>query len=218
MFAKLTQLQGQVNMTTQDIALPLGPSLKTGGAGQGRLSLGSMQLQGTGLLAELLQLAGQAGGQQGAAIQFTDLDFTIHDGAIYYDNFGMELGQGINLVFRGSVGFDDTVKLWVGVPLTPQLLQKLGVGGLAAQYAQALAGTRLEIAIVGARGLARLDFSRVDVRGLVRQATQQMLRQGLGQQLEGVLGGAEASPAPKPPAQPPAQPQPQPQRQPPRRR
>jgi len=205
-FARLAGLQGQVDLSVSGISLPLGKGLRTAGKGQGRLSLGQMQMQGGDLWQELLRLLGSATPSQTMAVRFTDMDFQIRDGAIHYDNFGMVLAEGVNLVFRGRVGFDDTVDLWVSLPVTPEVLRRAGVSGPAAQYAQALSGARIEIPVVGTRMLPRLDLSRLDIRPLVRQAAQRILQE----QLERGIGLPVPAPSPSGQETQPVQTQPSP--------
>jgi hypothetical protein len=96
-----------------------------------------------------------------------------------------------DLVFYGSVGFDDSIDLVVSVPVGERVLEKVGVRGSSGlNYAKLLTGLRVDVPLVGTRQNPRLDFSQVNVKSLLDQAIR---KQGedvvTGGGLLDILGG-----------------------------
>jgi len=183
-FAELVGIEGQVSLMVHDLELPLGESITTGGRGGGHLDLSRMQVQPGGVLSELLKLGGVTRGEGPAAARVSGVDFVVRDGRIHYDNFVLAFGD-FDMKFYGSVGFDNTVDLVVSLPVSAALLERLGVGGDAGRYAHLLEGTRIDLPMVGSRQSPRLDFSKVDIRPLLRRASEGLLKE----QAEGLLEG-----------------------------
>jgi hypothetical protein len=167
-FLHLASIEGQASLHVTEVSLPLGEGLRTRSGGKGVLDLRSVRLQPGGLIGELLELAGVSPG--GAyPVQIGRLDFELADGRIRYDNFALKFPDDLDLVFRGSVGLDESVDLVVSVPLRQALLRRLGVQASALSMLRPLSGLRVEIPIVGTREEPRLDLSKVDAEQLVRQ-------------------------------------------------
>lgn len=158
-FANLAGVEGSILLETQDIVLPLGEGRKTGGSGHGKIVLSNLKMIPTGLMADLLGLGGIMNDRP-LPMEVGDLNFEIKDGAIHYDDFRITIAQLMALRFRGSVGFDDTVRLWVSVPLSVPLLDKLGIKA-PALVQDNIDKLRVEIPILGDRRHAKLDSSKV---------------------------------------------------------
>jgi hypothetical protein len=105
--------------------------------------------------------------------------FEISNGRTNYDHFVMAFPSGVEMVFSGWVGFDDTMTMYVGTPVTSGLLEMAGVKGPTAQYAGVLEGARVDVPIAGTRTSPKLDFSKVDVRPLVEQAVKNLAVKGV---------------------------------------
>jgi hypothetical protein len=110
-------------------------------------------------------------------------DFQIADGGVKYDNLVLLIADSLDLRFRGTVRFDNTMDLVVSVPMRTGLLEALGIKGVAGQYAKALEGTRVDIPLSGSRKRPRLDLSRVDVKKLTAEA----IKRGAGSVLPDIL-------------------------------
>jgi len=179
-FARQAEIEGKVSLKTWDISLPLGESIKQGGGGRGYMDLRNLKIQPTGLFRQLLLLS-TLSSQEKQTVEVDGVDFVIRNGRIQYDNFVMRLSDDFDMKFYGSVGFDDTVNLVVSLPISPELLDKLGVGGPVIDYARVLNGTRIDIPIVGSRLNPVLDFVRVNVDGLIRRAIQILILEQAGE-------------------------------------
>jgi len=177
-FSKATRVSGIASLLVRDLNLPLGEAITSGGSGGGELQLKNTKLQPGGLMAQLVKLGGMGTGEM-YTVRFSGLNFTLKDGRIHYKDFTMTFADNaFDLVYYGSVGFDDTVNLIVSVPVRPALLERLGVSGPTEEYARKLAGRRVELPIVGTRENPELDLSKVDVTKLL----QDVLKEGLLEQ------------------------------------
>jgi len=146
------------------------------------------------------QVAGRFGYRGGPQlIRVGAVHFRIHNGAIEYDNFTLTFGSSFDLRSRGAVRFNDSIDLSVSVPIRPALLRDLGVRGDTERYAALLAGSRVEIPIVGSRLAPKLDLAKVNIAPLIEKAAAGMVSQQAGGVLGGVLGGGKATPLPNVP-------------------
>ncbi|MGB9624504.1 MAG: hypothetical protein ACPMAQ_06530, partial [Phycisphaerae bacterium] len=137
-FAHLAAVEGKVSLSLKDVALPLGEEIKRRGAGQGHLDLADLKIRPAGFSALLLELGG-LGGPDMQAVTVNGVDFIMKDGRVVYQNMQINFPNDFDLIFRGSVGFDDTMEMWVSVPVKPALLAKFGVRGPLQEYANSLA-------------------------------------------------------------------------------
>ncbi len=200
-FMHVTRIEGRASLHTQDVLLPLGESIKRTGNGAGQLDLASVKMQPAGLLGQLVALAGASTGTD-YAVQFGRCDFQISEGRIRYDNFSMTFPENFDLIFRGSVGFDETLDLIVSVPVRASLLEKLGVSGSAALFARQLDGVRVDIPITGTRDKPVLETAKVNTENLLKGLLKpgqpdEGLEKGLGDLLKG-LGGKKDKPKKNP--------------------
>ena len=178
-FADLAAARGGITLTTRDLYLPLAKDQLDRARGSGRLEFSELEMRAGGLLARILTILGEAAGAEMMPARISGVDFVIRDGQIHYDNFRIFLGGDMDLEFSGAVGFDDGLELSVSVPISATLLEKLGVGGRALEFAEVLSGIRVEIPIKGSRLKPGLDLSGVDLRPLVQEALRRIARDRL---------------------------------------
>ena len=193
-FSNLAVAGGRLSLVTEDIELPLGDGIETGGSGKGFLDLSEMSVTPEGALRTLLEMGGIPIGKT-VPVTTPGVEFYIRDGRIYYDNFIMLFPGDFDLIFRGSVGFDDTVDVKATMPVKSGLFEKYGIGGPIAQYAAMLKGVRIEVPLIGSRMIPTLDLSKIDIAQLVDQALKAMLKSP-GKAIEGVLKGPGAKKTP----------------------
>jgi len=201
-FAHLTSLDGRADATVDGARVPL-VSPARGAVARGRFELGGMRVRPSGLLGELLALGGlPLEGLQ--PLRVTGMDFAVRDGRIEYDGLVLTFGETFELIFRGSVGFDDTLDLAVSVPVRVALLERFGVRGPVADYARLLSGLRVEIPLAGTRLAPRLDLGKVDLRPLIQRAVELLLIEQAARTLREVVGagGPASRPAEAPDTQP----------------
>jgi hypothetical protein len=126
------------------------------------------------------------------------VDFKLKNGQITYENFTMTFPGGFDLLFRGAVGFDDSLDLVVSMPIRTGLFKKLGVVGPLQQYAQVLTGddSRIEIPILGTRLAPKMGD--IDIEPIVNKAIKALLKKQGGGLLDDLLGGQEKPDKTKP--------------------
>ncbi len=192
-FAEVTDIEGEVSLTVEDLLLPVNEAIKTAGAGRGHLDLREMKVRPAGVLATLLQFANLTS-EDGTLLRMTGIDFVIRDGRVLYNNFRVAVSDDFDMLFRGAVGFDNSVDMVVSLPLTLPLLERLGVKGPVADYARILGATRVEIPLTGDRRSPSLDLSKVDIRPLIEDATKRLLERRLEDLIRPRDNGREGSP------------------------
>jgi hypothetical protein len=190
LFGKATRVGGTADLIVRDLELPLGAAIDRGGSGGGVLKLDKFQIAPGGVLAELLALGQVA--REIYTVDVSGLNFAVKEGRIHYRDLRMSFAEDqFDLVFYGSVGFDDSIDLVVSVPVGERVLEKVGVRGSSGlNYAKLLTGLRVDVPLVGTRQNPRLDFSQVNVKSLLDQAIR---KQGedvvTGGGLLDILGG-----------------------------
>jgi hypothetical protein len=187
-FTKLAGMEGEVSLSMDNISLPLGEGIKKRGSGQMVLDLSKMKLWPQGFLAELLG-SDENKKDEMQSVKISPVHLQFKQGRIYYDNFDLLFADGFELSFSGYVSFDDNLNLNVALPISESLLSKFGVGGSAAEYARMLQGTKVDIPMGGTRLKPRLDLEKVDLKPLLKKATDQLIEDKAKQALEDLLGG-----------------------------
>ncbi|MBN2210571.1 MAG: hypothetical protein JW709_04170 [Sedimentisphaerales bacterium] len=180
-FANLTRLQGSINLDTVDLVIPLSKEYAAVAGGSGSLDLREIMMQPGGLLAELLPMDKFAD-KRIVPVRTEVLNFELKDGGVYYEKFRINIAEVLPLNFRGQVGFDDTVKMWVSVPLTMPLLERIltrAGRSMPPLVSQNLEKITLEIPIIGTRLKPMLDFSAVDVPKLLQQILEGTIQKPL---------------------------------------
>ncbi len=194
-FSNLAVAGGRLSLEIEDIEFPLTKdAAKTGGSGKGFLDLSEMSVTPEGAMRTLLEMGGVPIGKT-VPVTTPGVHFYIKDGRIYYDNFTLLFPGEFDLIFRGSVGFDDTVDVTATMPVKSGLFEKYGIGGPIGQYAALLKGVRVEVPLTGSRLMPKLDLSKIDIAKLVNQALKAMLKSP-GKAIEGVLKGPDAKKTP----------------------
>jgi hypothetical protein len=171
-FSQVTNIQGRTSLLLEEVEIPLGKQLKTGGKGRGRLICRDVVVRPDGMLAKLLSLLNF--GRETCAMRVSGADFIIREGGVDYDNFRVDFGESLDLIFSGRVRFDDSMEMQVSVPIRVGLLRRMGVQGPVVDYARYLKDVRIKIPVAGSRKAPRLDFSRVDAKPLVEEAVKRM--------------------------------------------
>jgi hypothetical protein len=187
-FYDVAAADGTAYLAVNNLVFPLGDDTKATAAGGGRLELVSMRVEPAGLLGELLAMSGRVPREM-VTVKVRGLDFVVQDGRISYREFSLLFPGEFDLDFFGSVGLDDTLDLSVSVPVRAGLLERMGVRGRAAQYAEKLTGSRVDIPIVGTRQRPVIDLKKVDVESLVQRALKKSAGDSIESTLKGLLQG-----------------------------
>lgn len=171
-FYHLARVDGRAQLDLQNIDVPLGESIKTTGTGRGHLDLSDMKMGPAGMFAELLALGGRTKDEV-YPVKVSGVDFVLEDGRIMYDNFQLIFPEDFDLIFRGSVGFDETLDLVVSIPVRPEMLERFKVKDSVVDVARVLANLRIDVPITGTREKPKLDFSQVDFKSLLGDAIKE---------------------------------------------
>jgi len=155
------KLEGTLTLETTDLVLPLGRDLLTGGSGKGRLDLSRIEVSPKGFLGDLLGLAGLDISRGSLLLRPQGVEFEIRDGRVHYEDFRISAGL-LDLVFRGSVGFDDSVEMWVSMPVSRQLLGLFELGLPTDHLLRLIGDIRVEIPIRGTRLAPTLDVGSLN--------------------------------------------------------
>jgi len=196
-FSQVASLEGTVSLKTKDLDIPFGKEIQKSGSGSGRLDISNMKLKPTGTLGRLLEFGGLATGDK-HGVKFSGVDFKLENGKITYENFTMTFPGGFDLIFRGVVGFDDSLDLVVSIPIRAGLFKKLGVAGPVQQYAQVLTGddSRIDVPILGTRLAPKIGD--IDIKPIVDKAAKALLKKQGGGLLNKVLQGEKKPDETKP--------------------
>ncbi|MCB9855167.1 MAG: hypothetical protein H6818_05715 [Phycisphaerales bacterium] len=187
-FYHVVSAEGNVELLMNNLELPLAKDA-AGGGGHGKLTLKNAKIEPGGILGELIKFGIATTTGERISVALEGADFDVHDGRIHYENFAMIFPYEFDLRFRGSVGLDETVDLVVSIPVRPELLQRLGVKGPVAQYAEVLTGSRIDIPIAGTRENPKLELSKVATDGLIKEAIKRTTEKGAGDAIKGLAGG-----------------------------
>jgi len=187
-FSQVAGLEGTVSLKTKDLDIPFGEEIQKSGSGSGHLDISNMKLKPTGMLGLLLEFGGLATGKK-QDVKFSGVDFELKNGKITYENFTMTFPGGFDLIFRGAVGFDDSLDLVVSIPIRTELFKKLGVVGPLQQYTQVLTGddSRIEVPILGTRLAPKIGD--IDIKPIVNKAIKALLKKQGGGLLNNLLQG-----------------------------
>ena len=182
-FYHLASADGAVNLIVNDLVFPLGETARQESAGEGRLELVDAKVEPSGIMRDLLALGGVATERGLVTMRLRGADFVLHDGRVSYRDFVLIFPEQFDLTFSGSVGLDDTLDLSVSMPVRAELLERLGVRGTAARYAEQLTGSRVDIPLVGTRQQPALDLLRIDKKALIERA----LKESAGETIDSAL-------------------------------
>ncbi len=186
-FTDIAAMEGKLSLELENVNLPLSQRIKTSGAGRAHLDLSQMKVSPRGLLADLLEMGGIPK-EKIQNMQVGGVDLFVKDGRIKYDHFLVRFSDSFDLMFSGSVGFDDSLDLTVSVPVRAALLRQFGVRGSAADYVRLLSDARVDIPLVGTRQKPRLDLKGVDIQPLLNKAADQLLEEKSKDALNKILG------------------------------
>jgi hypothetical protein len=167
-------ISGSVTLQASGVTLPLSDAIKHQGSGQGHLDLTDLKIGPAGDFAKVFEFMGVGDPSSVRLVKVNGVDFKIHDGKISYDNFAMDMGV-FDMVFSGTIGFDDSMEMSVSLPLNKHFLQMLQVPG---PIADSLNGMRVPIPLVGTRTNFRIAFDKIDLKPLIANATN-LPKQGI---------------------------------------
>ncbi|MGB2997449.1 MAG: hypothetical protein WBC59_02280 [Phycisphaerae bacterium] len=167
--------EGVLFVTLEEADIPLGSKIKEEGRVRGEFRVEDFRAE----LAEPLATAVQLAGLNPTTKQrlFGPVPIDLRDGLFYLHDSNVELVEGVRLQAKGTVGLDGRLDITLGLPLTRNLLRRVGI---QVKQEQLLVDQALTIPMTGT-----LDKPVVDPKALLRHA----LDLGLGIILRGLKDG-----------------------------
>lgn len=194
---RATAVRGKVSARIDRAEVPLGAPAGRPVAAAGRLVFHRVMYGPGPMMQELIGVTGLAEVPHLTLDQ--PLDFTIADRRVNQSGLAIAVRPGVTIEVVGSVGFDGSLALTAGLPVTSAMLGR--VPGLE----EILAGTRVELPIGGTFARPALDRTalRESLRGVGRTIMEKaaargapdLLQRGASELLQR-LGGALEGPPP----------------------
>jgi translocation and assembly module TamB len=171
-----TQARGRLTAVFDRAEVPLGGDPNRSTSAAGRIVFQDVTYGPGTLGKELLVIAGRP---RAATIRLNEtVAFEVANGRVNQSGLSVPVAPDARVELAGSVGFDSTLHLRAGVPITRAMLGKLGLAGEVA------AGTKIDVPIGGT--LSHPTIERNALRVGLREAGRAMLRK------EAAQGAAEA--------------------------
>ena len=162
-FADAVQVSGTANFDVRQLALPLTADARTRTQMNGTIWIDNMQLGASGILNQVLAIAGQSIRGQVLTVHPTVL--VLQDGVLRYDDMQIDLGQNpVN--FRGSIGLDGALNMTVVLPYT--------LTGRLVRVGQPQAEDRIVVPLTGT-----IDKPQLNLQKLVQSQLQGQILKGL---------------------------------------
>ncbi|HEX8203999.1 MAG TPA: hypothetical protein VF590_26220, partial [Isosphaeraceae bacterium] len=172
-----TQVRGHLSAVFDRAEFPLGGGAASSAAAEGRVTFQDV-VYGPGPLAQrLLQLVGR---RATASLRLDrTVSFAIADGRVTQNGLAIDVGPKVQIALDGSVGFDGTLALRAGVPITAAMLGNQGL------LSEAVDGTRVGVPIGGTLAHPGIDQRALEVA--LREAGRSVVRRGVTAGAEGLL-------------------------------
>jgi len=165
-----TRAHGKVSADVQRAEFPLGGGATRRAVVEGHVVFRDAEFVPGPLVVDLLHLLGRDDPQPVRLDRPVVL--SIADGRVHQRGLAVPLGKVTQLELNGSVGFDRTLDLRAGVPITPAMLGNNPLlGGIAA-------GTRVEVPIGGTLAAPRIDQGAFNLA--MKDLGRDLLRRGAG--------------------------------------
>ncbi len=163
-----TQVRGRLSVDLDRTEVPLT------GAGRSSVVAGKLAFQevnyGPGPLVQ--QLLGLVGESQVPALTLNrTIAFQVADGRVGQEGLVIDVNREVQIALDGSVGFDGTLALRAGVPITAAML-----GGDDRLLGEIVGGTRVGVPIGGTFSHPRLD--RGALQAGLREVSRSLIRRG----------------------------------------
>jgi hypothetical protein len=172
-----TQVRGHLSAAFDRAEFPIDGGQARSAAAEGRIIFREVVF-GPGPLAQ--QLLGLVGRGATPALRLDQtVKFSVANGRVSQSGLAIDLGPKVQIVLDGSVGFDGTLALRAGVPITASML------GNQALLGEAVDGTRVAVPIGGTLSRPGIDQRALQVA--LREAGRSMLRRGAEAGAEGLL-------------------------------
>jgi hypothetical protein len=162
-FADAVSVSGAASFDVRQMSIPLAASAKSLAQLDGTLWIDKLQLGASGILNQILGIAGQSIRGQILTVHPTAL--VLQKGIVRYDDMQIDIGQNpVN--FRGSIGLDETLNMTIVLPYTLE--------GRLVRVGQVQAADRIAVPLTGTLSKPKLNLQK-----LVELQLQGQLQRGL---------------------------------------
>ena len=118
-FAACLITSGKMSLDMKKLRVPLNDQITKSAAFEGQISLAALTFKASGLLDQIIGLMGEDV-RDATTLGDMAFAFACRDGRIYPDPLKIKMGK-YKLVFRGSVGLDQSLDYYVDIPITKQM-------------------------------------------------------------------------------------------------
>lgn len=179
-FANAVNVSGILNFNCKKLTLPLSQGYENQIEAIGTISIEQIQLQTSGLLNQILSLAGID--MQGQYITIHPTKFVLHNGFLSYEDMQMDIGNNpVN--FRGTIGLDKSLDMIVILPYTS--------AGRTARIGQETIGERISLPLKGTIDKPELDLDKLlekQLNQLLKKEIDKQVEKYIEEQIEGQIG------------------------------
>ncbi len=170
-FANAVNVSGSVDFSCERLAVPVVGGDKGDIEIIGTVSINQLRLEASGLLSQILSLAGIT--KRGQDIVISPTRFVLQNGLLRYGDMQMTIGDNpVN--FRGAIGLDGGLDMAVILPYTTR--------GRTVRVGEEAEGTRITLPLKGT-----IDKPELDTGKLLEGQLKEQVKEQLDKQLEGKL-------------------------------
>jgi hypothetical protein len=166
-FAGAANVSGKVNLSCEQLAIPLGTAAKKQIQVIGTVSGEDIRLSSGDLLSELLAVGNVRLGQQ--VITLRPTRFVLWDGFLRYDDMQIDVGEN-PLNFKGVIGLDKTLNMTATLPYT--------IEGKTVKVGQEADPKRISVPLKGTVDRPELDLSKL-LESQLRKELEEKIFEGL---------------------------------------
>jgi len=170
-FANAVNISGSVDFSCERFAVPVSGGSQDDIEIIGTVSINQLRLEASGLLSQILSLAGIT--RRGQDIVISPTRFVLQDGFLRYEDMQMAIGDNpVN--FKGAIGLDGGLDMAVILPYTTR--------GRTVKVGEESEGTRIMLPLKGT-----IDKPELDTAGLLEEQLKGQVKEKLDEQLKGKL-------------------------------
>ncbi len=167
-FADAVSVSGAASFDVRQMSIPLAATAKTLAQLDGTIWIDKLQLGASGILNQILGIAGQSIRGQILTVHPTAL--VLQKGVVRYDDMQIDIGQNpVN--FRGSIGLDETLNMTIVLPYT--------IEGRLVRVGQPQVADRIAVPLTGTLGKPKLNLQKLlelQLQGQIQKGLEELFK------------------------------------------
>jgi hypothetical protein len=167
-FADAVSVSGAAYFDVRQMSIPLAATARSLAQLDGTIWIDKLQLGASGILNQILGVAGQSIRGQVLTVHPTVL--TLEKGLVRYDDMQIDIGQNpVN--FRGSIGLDETLNMTIVLPYT--------IDGRLVRVGQPQVADRIAVPLTGTLSQPKLNLQRLlelQLQGQIRKGLEELFK------------------------------------------